>query len=235
MYDCIIMFILIIIFDNYTDGMRRLILVRHGESLWNKHHRYTGWANVPLTSRGKHEAEFAGSQLKQHNVLPTISFSSNLERSIETNKIMFREMNVDIPIHREWRLNERHYGKLTGHDRNAISWVGNYFDLPLTNIEPVTGTSMVSEASYAPEFGESYYMTYMRVCPFLDKIKELTKKGEVSMLCSHRNTLRVVIKDLESLSNEEVPRIQVPNATPIIYDFDEDMNVIEKRILDEIL
>ena len=213
-------------------GIRRVILVRHGESLWNKYHRYTGWANIPLTEQGKYEAKNAGMQLKLHGITPTISFSSTLERSVETNTIIFDEMGSDIPVYKEWRLNERHYGKLTGHDRNTIPWVGGYFDLPPTNVESGMNVSNVSPRTYDPIFGESYYMTLLRIRPFLQEVNELMRKEEVPMLCSHRNTLRVIIKEIEHLSNEKVPYIDVPNATPIIYDFDDNMNVVRKFILE---
>lgn len=215
--------------------MRRLILIRHGESLWNKEKRYTGWVNIPLTKKGKKEAEIAGEQLNKYNVLPTISFTSTLDRSIDTNNIMLQKMKLYIPTKTEWRLNERHYGKLSGHDRNHIAWVGKYFDLPPTNVQPIRGTSMVKEETYFPEYGESYYMTYLRVLPFFNNIKGLIEKGEVPILCSHRNTLRVIIKKLENYSHEDIQNIDVPNATPIIYEFDNNMNILKKYTLDKSL
>ncbi len=227
--------VIFIIFYNNINGMRRLILIRHGESLWNKEKRYTGWANIPLTNKGKKEAEIAGEQLSKYNVLPTISFTSTLNRSIDTNNIMLEKMKLYIPNQTDWRLNERHYGKLSGYHRNDIEWVGKYFDLPPNDIDPIEETSMVKEETYSPEYGESYYMTYLRVLPFFNNIKELIEKGEVPILCSHRNTLRVIIKKLENYSHEDIQNIDVPNATPIVYEFDNNMNILKKYTLDKSL
>tara|TARA_E500000178_G_C16943435_1_gene717598 strand:- start:341 stop:985 length:645 start_codon:yes stop_codon:yes gene_type:complete len=211
---------------------KKLILIRHGESIWNRQNRFTGWANVELTKIGKIQAKKTGELLLKHNILPEICFTSNLNRSIDTNKIILNSMGInDIPIIKSWRLNEKHYGKLTGyHKEYDIKWKGEYFDIPPV-INSFNGLDINGNKLYNPKFGESYYMTFLRVYPLWKMIIPKILNGKNPIICSHKNSIKVLIQHLENLNIKNINNIEVPNAEPIIYYFDDNMKLISKKNL----
>jgi len=220
---------------------KKLILIRHGESLWNYQKKYTGWANINLTKKGEQEAKKAGHILHRNNIIPTISYTSILNRSIDTNNIILNTVNtlnilnkkstINIPIIKSWRLNEKHYGNLTGHYRPIEDkWIGNYFDTPPIS-KSLTDFKMVTNDNYNPIYGESYYMTYLRVYPKLNLIMNKMTHNDMPLICAHKNSLRVIIQHLEKIDIDKIDTIHVPNAIPIIYKFDNDFNIISKNFL----
>jgi len=217
---------------------KKLILIRHGESLWNYQKKYTGWANINLTKKGKEEAEEAGHILYENNIIPTVSYTSILNRSIDTNNIILNTLNIydskstiNIPIIKSWRLNEKHYGNLTGHLRPIEDkWIGNYFETPPIS-NSLNNLQMVTHDSYNPIYGESYYMTYLRVYPKLNLIMNSMTHNNMPLICAHKNSLRVIIQHIEKIDIDKIDTIDVPNAIPIIYKFDNDFNIISKSIL----
>jgi 2,3-bisphosphoglycerate-dependent phosphoglycerate mutase len=156
-----------------------------------------------------------------------------LRRSIDTTNIIARELceKKNVPHFQNWRLNERHYGKLTGYNRNNIQWTGDYFDIPPTNIDRIFNYTLFEDKIYAPEFGESHYMTNIRVKPMYDNLMHVVKNSQIPMICTHKNTARALMKNIEKFSEDKINTIHVPNATPIIYKFDNDMKLIDKIIL----
>jgi 2,3-bisphosphoglycerate-dependent phosphoglycerate mutase len=217
---------------------KKLILIRHGESLWNYQKKYTGWANINLTKKGKEEAEEAGRILYRNNIIPTVSYTSILNRSIDTNNIILNTLNIydrksaiNIPIIKSWRLNEKHYGNLTGRLRPVgYKWIGNYFETPPIS-DSLNNLQMVTNDTYNPIYGESYYMTYLRVYPKLNLIMNSMTHNNIPLICAHKNSLRVIIQHIEKIDIDKIDTIDIPNAIPIVYKFDNDFNIISKSIL----
>lgn len=206
---------------------KKLILIRHGESIWNYENRYTGWANVGLTSLGIFQANNAAEILKNNNIIPQISFTSQLKRSIDTNKIILSNLGVKIPTYHTWRLNEKHYGKITGYQRNEYKWKGNFFEIPPI-IKEKENTNIINNSEYNPNFGESYYMTYLRIIPFVNIIVNYDKNV---IICAHKNSLKVIIKYIENLDNDETQHLNIPNSVPIVYTLDSNLKFKDKLIL----
>lgn len=226
-------FVLLLSMVKISYPFRYMIILRHGESLWNKNELYTGWADVPLTKLGMKEAKNAAKLIKQYGVLPTISYSSELERCVDSASIIVKELNLEKVIlqSKNWRLNERHYGKLTGYNRNNIKWKGEYFDLPPNDLDSLNNYKIYNEITYVPEYGESHYMTSLRVEPIYKIFEHMVKVKHVPMVITHKNTARALMKHIEKFKEEDINNIEVPNATPIIYKFDEQMKLLDKIIL----
>tara|TARA_Y100000389_G_C17253372_1_gene409262 strand:- start:110 stop:748 length:639 start_codon:yes stop_codon:yes gene_type:complete len=210
---------------------KRLIIIRHGESIWNYSRKYTGWVDVPLTNKGIKESKIVGEKLIKNKIIPTISYTSELIRSIDSNKIILDRMNLEIETIQSWRLNERHYGLLSGYDRTNLKWQGKYFDLPPI-INKIENLNMYKIDDYNPIYGESYYMTYIRLKPIWNNyiIRDILN-NRVPIICAHKNSLKVLVQLIENLSLKEVPDIQIENSIPIIYEFDDNMNVMKKTII----
>ena len=210
---------------------KKIILIRHAESVWNLENKFAGWADISLTKTGIEESVRTGIILKNNNLIPKIGFTSIQKRSIDTAKIILNQMNLGkISLNQDWRLNERHYGKLTGHFRENIKWKGGYFDVP-PNMKNLDNLNIVNVENYNPEYGESYYMTFLRIYPFWKSIVPLILDNKLPLICAHKNSLKVIIKHIEGIEEKDINKIEVPNCVPIIYYFDDDMNYINKIIL----
>ena len=179
---------LIIIIGTHSNYMtNKLILIRHGESMWNLANLFTGWADVALTPKGVDESVQAGKILQYKGYIPQISYTSELQRSIHTNKLITNEIQRSgitsgIDTFSSWRLNERHYGKLTGHNREKNVWKGGYFEVP-PNIKPVQNLNICSELEYNPVYGESFYMTFLRIMPLWNTIQLHIQEGKTPLIC----------------------------------------------------
>ena len=212
---------------------KKLILVRHGESIWNYQNKFTGWANIGLTELGKRQAINSGEILLRNNMIPTISYTSGLKRSIDTNQLILDQINTNtrIPVIESWRLNEKHYGKLTGYVRDLdIKWKGAYFETPPI-VNSIKDIEIIKYADYNPEYGESYYMTFLRVQPFWNKIQKEIYNNKIPLVCGHKNSLKVLMQHIEKSNFELINDMDVPNAEPIIYFFDDNMNFVSKKYL----
>lgn len=223
-----------------------LILIRHGQSTWNRDNRFTGWVDVPLTDQGIAEAIEAGQMLKDDGLLPDVVFTSLLRRAIQTSYLSLDVLDrLWIPTHRSWRLNERHYGALAGLDKNetieqygeekVLQWRRSY------NLRPPEhgDTSAISRdpryANLLPHelpVGESLRDVEARLLPYWQAtvIPEL-QEGKTVMIAAHGNSLRALVKGLEGLGDDEVAQLEIPTGEPRIYDFDSEMNVTERKIL----
>ena len=209
---------------------KKLILVRHAESVWNLENKFAGWADISLTKTGIEESIKTGIILKNNNLIPKVGFASIQKRSIDTAKIILNQMNLGkISLNQDWRLNERHYGKLTGYNRNDIKWKGEYFDIP-PNIKPINNLNIVDVNNYNPEFGESYYMTKLRILPFWNSIINNILNNDSPMICAHKNSLKVLINHIENIDEKYINKIEVSNCVPIVYNFDKNMKIIDKTI-----
>lgn len=214
--------------------MPKLILVRHGQSQWNLENRFTGWWDVDLTEKGVEEAKAAGALMLQKGVLPTRAFTSYQTRAIKTLHLALEECNrLWIPETKDWRLNERHYGGLTGLDKQETRdkhgdeqvhiWRRS-FDVPPPPMEPGSeydpGADPRYEGIKVPNT-ESLKLTIERVLPYWESdILPVLASGETVIISAHGNSLRALVKHLSGISDEDITGLEIPTGQPIIYDFD---------------
>lgn len=201
--------------------MPKLILVRHGQSLWNLEDRFTGWVDVPLTDLGREEARRAGKRLGGMSV--DVAYTSVLTRAQDTLKIIQEEMGVSIPTIRDEALNERHYGDLQGLNKAQTAekfgkeqvhiWRRSY-DVP-------------------PPNGESLELTAKRTLPFFERcILGDIAQGKTVLVVAHGNSNRSIVMKLDKLTQDEVLNLNLGTAIPLIYDLETNGTVISKQILD---
>lgn len=228
--------------------MQQLVLMRHGESVWNQENRFTGWTDVDLTEEGRLQAHNAGKLLKQHGFTFGIGFTSVLKRSIKTMDIVLDEVDrLWVPVNKSWRLNERFYGALQGLNKTEITTqygeeqVQKWRRDP--NEEPPAITN--SDGRY-PGFDERYKDltehelpltenlsdTMTRVLPIWnDEIVPAIRNNKKVIVCAHGNSLRALIKYIDNLNDEDVTHLEIPTAQPWIYELDDDMKRIRHYYL----
>ena len=214
--------------------MSKLILVRHGQSEWNLANRFTGWWDVDITDKGAEEARAAGRLLKDKGVLPTTSFTSLQTRAIKTLNMALEECDrLWIPVTRDWHLNERHYGGLTGLDKQQTRdkhgdeqvhiWRRS-FDVPPPDMDKGSEFDLSDDPRYAGievPAAESLKMTIERVLPYWESaILPLLGKGETVIISAHGNSLRALVKHLSNISDDDITGLEIPTGQPIVYDFD---------------
>jgi len=200
--------------------MSKLVLVRHGESLWNLENRFTGWVDVPLTKKGEDEAMQAGEKLKGYGF--DVAYTSDLRRAQATLAIMLATMNLDIPVIRDKALNERDYGDLAG--LNKAETAKQYGD------EQVK----IWRRSYdiAPPGGESLRDTKARTVPFFERaILGDLRQGKDVLVVAHGNSNRSIVMELEHLTPEEVLELNLATGVPLVYEVDADSKVQSKKVL----
>lgn len=225
--------------------MPKLILVRHGQSQWNLENRFTGWWDVDLTDEGIAEARAAGALMKAKGVLPTYAFTSLQTRAIRTLNLALEECGrLWIPVVKDWRLNERHYGGLTGLDKQQTRdkhgdeqvhiWRRS-FDVPPPPLEKGSAFDLSRDPRYAGidvPVTESLKLTIERVLPFWEQaILPVLARGETVIISAHGNSLRALVKHLSGISDEEITGLEIPTGQPIIYDFDDAMTAGERYYL----
>ena len=223
--------------------MSKLILIRHGQSEWNLANRFTGWWDVDLTDKGVAEAVAAGALLKDKGLLPTMAFTSLQTRAIKTLNLALEACDrLWIPVTRDWHLNERHYGGLTGldkqetRDRHGDEQVHIWrrsFDVPPPDIEEGSEYDLSSDPRYAgvqvPR-AESLEMTIERVLPYWeDAIRPHLSAGETVIISAHGNSLRALVKHLSAISDEDITGLEIPTGEPIVYEFGEDLRPVGER------
>lgn len=225
--------------------MPKLILVRHGQSQWNLENRFTGWWDVDLTEKGVAEAKAAGELMAAKNVLPTIAFTSFQTRAIKTLNLALEEMNrLWLPVTKDWRLNERHYGGLTGlnkqetrdkHGDEQVHVWRRSFDVPPPPMESGGEYDLSADPRYAgidiPNT-ESLKLTIERVLPYWESdILPVLASGETVIISAHGNSLRALVKHLSGISDDDITGLEIPTGAPIIYEFDDNMQPGERRYL----
>ena len=228
--------------------MSTLILVRHGQSQWNLENRFTGWWDVDLTDKGVEEAKAAGALLKEKGVLPTSAFTSLQTRAIRTLHLALHAADrLWIPVTKDWHLNERHYGGLTGLDKQETRdkhgdeqvhiWRRS-FDTPPPEMEPGHEYDMRKDPRYEGidiPSTESLKLTIERVLPFWENaILPVLEDGETVIVSAHGNSLRALVKHLSNISDDDITGLEIPTGQPIVYEFDKDMNPGEMRYLKDI-
>lgn len=228
--------------------MKRLVLLRHGESIWNKENRFTGWKDVDLSERGVNEAIEAGRVLKKEGFQFRIAYTSYLTRAIRTLWLTLGEMDLLwIPVYKTWRLNEKHYGILQGlnksemaekyGDRQVQIWRRSY-DVPpppMENDDPRHPRFDHRYRDLKPSeipATESLKETVERIVPYWkdDISKKLMEQGEV-LVAAHGNSLRGIVKYLKNISNEDIVGLNLPTGIPYIFEFDDQMNLLKDYFL----
>ena len=228
--------------------MHTLVLLRHGESTWNRENRFTGWTDVDLTEQGRAEAREAGRLLKAEGFDFDLAFTSVLKRAIRTLWIALDEMDrMWVPTTLSWRLNERHYGALQGLDkaataaqygeRQVLVWRRSY-DTPPEPLAPDDPRSSFSDPRYAGlernqiPLTECLKDTVARVLPFWDdSIAPAIRSGRRVLVTAHGNSLRALIKHLDGIGDEAIVGLNVPTGRPLVYQLDAELKPIRSRYL----
>jgi 2,3-bisphosphoglycerate-dependent phosphoglycerate mutase len=230
--------------------MKRLVLVRHGQSTWNLENRFTGWVDVDVTDKGREEAIAAGQLLKAHGFHFDHAFTSVLKRAIRTCCIILDQLDqLWVPVTKDWRLNERHYGSLTGLDKTETAekygdeqvhiWRRSY-NTPPPELSVDDPNHPRQDARYrhlaADELPatESLATTLERVLPYWDLvIAPKLREVDTVMIAAHGNSLRALIKHLDGLSDEEIIKIEIATGDPLVYEFDDNLKVTGRYYLRE--
>lgn len=228
--------------------MYKLVLIRHGESQWNLENRFTGWHDVNLTDTGIAQAKTGGQLMKEAGFEFDLAFTSVLTRAIKTLNIALEEMEQSyVPVQRHWRLNERHYGALTGLDKaetaakhgdEQVKIWRRSFDTPPPAVEESSEYFPGHDRRYShvdknilPR-AESLKLTIDRVLPYWhDAIRPAIQSGQRVIIAAHGNSLRALVKYLDGMSNEEVLELNIPTGVPLVYELDENMKPISKNYL----
>ena len=227
--------------------MPRLILVRHGQSQWNLENRFTGWWDVDLTDKGVAEAQAAGELLKARGMLPTVAFTSFQTRAIRTLHFALEAAGrLWIPETKDWRLNERHYGGLTGldkaetaakHGEDQVKVWRRSFDTPPPVLEDGSEFDLKQDPRYAGiaiPSTESLKDTIARVLPYYEAaIAPALRAGETVLIAAHGNSLRALVKHLSGISDDEITGLEIPTGQPIVYELDDQLQALDRYYLSE--
>ncbi len=228
--------------------MYKVVLIRHGQSVWNKKNLFTGWTDVDLTEQGINEAKAAGKLLKSEGFTFDIAYTSVLKRAIKTLNFVLEEMDLLwIPVSKSWRLNEKSYGALQGlnkaevaakyGDDQVLKWRRSY------NVQP----PMIEESDERhPKYescynnltdeektaGESLQDTYKRMLPeWHNNIAPAIKEGKKVIIAAHGNSLRSLVQYLDSMSKEDILKLNIPTGIPLVYELDKDLKPIKHYYL----
>lgn len=228
--------------------MAELILLRHGESVWNKENKFTGWTDVGLSEKGIAEAHRAAELLNDAGLGFEIAFTSLLKRAVKTLWIVMEDMDLMwVPVVRSWRLNERHYGALQGLNKSETAarhgekqvhlWRRSYDTRPPA-LEEGDERHPKNDAKYAninPELlpaTECLKDTVERFLPFwMESIAPEIRRGRKVMICAHGNSLRALVKHLDNISEDTIPSVEIPTGIPLIYKLDENLKPVSSRYL----
>lgn len=228
--------------------MKKLVLLRHGESTWNKENLFTGWIDVGLSEKGEQEAKEAGRLLREDGYVFDVAFTSVLKRAIKTLWIVQEEMDLMwIPVYFSWRLNERHYGALQGLNKAQTAekygeaqvklWRRSY-DVPPPALTPDDDRFPGKDPRYAslrPEelpLSECLKDTVARTLPYWhETIAPTVRAGQRVLVCAHGNSLRGLVKYLDNISDVEIVGLNIPTGIPLVYELDDDLKPIRSYYL----
>lgn len=224
--------------------MYKIVFLRHGESIWNKINKFTGWTDVDLSEKGTSEAITSGRVLKEEGYDFDIAYTSVLKRAIRTLWLALDEMDLMwIPVHRSWRLNERHYGALQGlnkaetavkhGEKQVLIWRRSY-DIRPPELEETDERFPGNDPKYR-EMSENEIPkaeclkdTVARVLPYWhEQIVPTIKSGKKVLIAAHGNSLRALVKYLDNVPKEEILKLNIPTGIPLVYELDEEINPIE--------
>ena len=228
--------------------MRKVVLLRHGESDWNRENRFTGWTDVRLSPKGTDEAVEAGRLLKKEGYVFDVAFTSVLSRAIQTLWLVLQEMDLMwIPIHNSWRLNERHYGALQGlnkaetaerHGEAQVKVWRRSYDIPppaLTVDDPRHPGRDPRYAALTPDelpLTESLKDTVARFLPYWhETIAPVVRAGKRVVVAAHGNSLRALVKYLDGISDQAIVELNIPTGIPLVYELEDDLTPIRSYYL----
>jgi 2,3-bisphosphoglycerate-dependent phosphoglycerate mutase len=221
--------------------MKKLVLVRHGESTWNKENRFTGWTDVDLSEKGLQEAHEGGRVLKAEGYTFDVAYTSVLKRAIRTLWIVLDEMDLMwLPVHRSWRLNERHYGALQGLNKAETAakfgeaqvkiWRRSY-DIPPPALDTADPRYASLTAAELP-LTECLKDTVARFLPLWHQtIAPAIRSGQRVLIAAHGNSLRALVKYLDNISDEAIVELNIPTGMPLVYELDDDLKPLKSYYL----
>ncbi len=227
--------------------MPSLVLIRHGQSAWNLENRFTGWWDVDVTEKGVAEARAAGALMRDKGLDFDCCFTSLQTRAIKTLNLALEEMQrLWLPIEKDWRLNERHYGGLTGLDKAETAakhgdaqvkiWRRS-FDVPPPPLEPGSPYDLSADRRYAGinvPATESLKDTIARVLPYWEsRIAPELRAGKRVLISAHGNSLRALVKHLSNIPDEEITGLEIPTGQPIVYELADDLSARDRYYLSE--
>lgn len=228
--------------------MHKLVIVRHGESVWNQENRFTGWQDVSLSEKGVSEAKRGGLALKNEKIQFDVSYTSVLKRAIKTLDYILEEIDqVWLPVHKDWRLNERHYGNLQGLNKTEMAqqhgeeqvkiWRRSY-DVPPPEMSMTDPRHPKNDARYRNvplrdlPGSESLKDTVARFIPLWnEKIIPDLKLGRTVLIAAHGNSLRALMMNLEGLTPDQIMQVNMPTGIPLYYELDSNFKVVSKKFL----
>ncbi|MEO6590499.1 MAG: 2,3-diphosphoglycerate-dependent phosphoglycerate mutase [Pyrinomonadaceae bacterium] len=228
--------------------MHKLVVIRHGESFWNKENRFTGWKDVDLSEKGLIEAKAAGELLKAEGFKFDLAYTSVLKRAIRTLNIIVDEMDLMwLPVIKNWRLNERHYGNLQGLNKSEMAekfgeeqvhiWRRSY-DIPPPPMEAFDERNPRNDRRYADlsdaeiPLTECLRDTVARFVPYWeDEIVPKIKDGKNIIIAAHGNSLRALVKHLDNIADEEIVKLNIPTGIPLVYELDDDLKPVKSYYL----
>ena len=228
--------------------MHKVVLLRHGESVWNKENRFTGWTDVDLSEKGKQEALDAGRILKKAGYTFDVAYTSVLKRAIRTLWITLDEMDLMwVPVYRNWRLNERHYGALQGLNKaemaekhgeaQVLIWRRSYDTRP-----PALGKDDVQYPGNDPRYmdltekeiplTECLKDTVERFLPYWkETIEPAIRSGKRVIIAAHGNSLRALVKYLDNIADDEIVGLNIPTGMPLVYELNDDLTPVNRQYL----
>lgn len=230
--------------------MGRLVLVRHGKSIWNRENRFTGWVDVDLAPEGEEEARRAGKILRARGFQFNVCFSSYLKRAIRTGILILEELDqLHIPHLKDWRFNERHYGGLTGRNKDEVrrELGEEKFKLYRRSYD-VPPPPIPLDSEWHPRFDPKYSHLPVEMLPSTESLKDNQRRameafysliaprlveGEDVLLTAHGNTIRGIVKALEGISDKDIVKFEVATGVPRVYEFDNNLRVLSVRVLEE--
>ena len=227
--------------------MPTLVLIRHGQSAWNLENRFTGWWDVDVTEQGAAEARAAGELMEAKGLDFDLTFTSLQTRAIKTLNLALEAMGrLWLPVEKDWRLNERHYGGLTGLDKaetaakhgdDQVKVWRRSFDVPPPPQDVGSPFDLADDRRYAGvaiPSTESLKDTIARVLPYWDeRIAPALRSGQRVMISAHGNSLRALVKHLSAIPDDEITGLEIPTGQPIVYDLDGDLNALDRYYLSE--
>ena len=227
--------------------MPKLILIRHGQSQWNLENRFTGWWDVDVTEKGAAEAWAAGELMRDKGIKPDVAFTSVQTRAIKTLNLALEAMGrLWLPVTKDWRLNERHYGGLTGldkaetaakHGADQVHIWRRSFDIPPPPLEADSPFDMSADPRYAGitiPSAESLRDTIVRVLPYFEStIAPELRAGKSVIISAHGNSLRALVKHLSGISDADIASLEIPTGQPIVYELDDALNAVDRYYLSE--
>ena len=230
--------------------MPRLILLRHGQSVWNRDAIFTGWTDVDLCDNGVAEAKQAAALLKEHDIKFDQCFTSYLKRSVHTLWLVLDALDLTwVPVRRSWRLNERHYGALQGRKKEEVlaevgeeqlqKWRRSYAIRPPA-LEDTDARFPGNQPKYARvprrhlPLTESLKDTVARVLPYWqERVEPLLMDGRTPLISAHGNSLRGLVKYLDGISDEDIPHLEIPTGKPLVYELDQGLRTIRSFYLED--